>query len=564
MPKIQLLPEELRSKIAAGEVVERPASVVKELIENAFDAGAKTIKVGLKDGGLSLVRVYDDGEGMDEEDLKLCYRHHATSKIKSLKDIFRIVTFGFRGEALASIARVSKLLIKSRFVESPQAYQVLVEYGKLKDFKPCVLAKGTLVEVKDLFSNLPARKAFLRSPRAETNKIAEVVKGLALCFPERNYELKTLSQSTERVLFSWKGGTLKELIAFISEVDQKEFKEVHIKKPPYEIHLVLSATSSTFSHTRYLYTLVNHRLVRDERLNKILLSAIKPFYGHLGYPAGVLHIKTPYHLVDVNVHPAKWEVRFKDEKEVFTLIKEALERAFSKTGIYFEKRDSGLSASAVKEDIPVEYSYKSREEPLRKPEKREEPLSFDFKREDFTYIGSFVNTYLLVERQRNLYLVDQHALCERILFEELKENYETKASKQELLLPILLRLSSRALESLPEKIKVLDKLGFELELIGEKEVLLKSVPSLFKEDIKEVLEEVLEEEFFDERALETRILAGYACKLARKKGELLSKDEARYLLRKMFEKGLSTCPHGRPIYVVMSEAELEKRLKRRL
>jgi DNA mismatch repair protein MutL len=200
MPKISILPEEIRGKIAAGEVVERPASVVKEFVENSFDAQASYIRVVIKEGGLKEISVYDDGEGMDLEDLKLCYHHFATSKIKNLADVFKIVTYGFRGEALASIAQVSRMSIASRREGQDIAYQIEVEGGQELNIKPVNLKKGTVVVVRDLFFNLPARKAFLKSPKTETLKITEVVKGLSLSHPEIRFELKTQDEK-EKILF---------------------------------------------------------------------------------------------------------------------------------------------------------------------------------------------------------------------------------------------------------------------------------------------------------------------------------------------------------------------------
>ncbi len=557
MPKIEILPEEIRSKIAAGEVVERPASVVKELVENSFDACASTVKVSIKEGGIKEVAVYDDGEGIEPEDLRLCYKHHATSKVKSLSDIFRIVTFGFRGEALASIAQVSRLTIKSRHQGFEDAYEVFVEFGKEVSFKPTRLNKGTLVVVRDLFANLPARKAFLKSPRAETIKIMEVIKGLSLCHPEVRYQVKTLSEKGDRELFFWEGGPLKELLSYILGIKSEYFKEVYLEKPPYSVELVLTDTSKTFPHTKYLYTLVNKRLVKDEKLIRLVLNALKPFYGNLGFPAGLVSIKAPYHLVDINVHPAKWEVRFKDERALFSAISGAFEELFKskkriyslpESRFYFQKEE-------VKEDLPVEYTAPKKVVPVKK--------LFSEEQKRYRYLGSFLNTYLLVELEKDLLVVDQHALCERVIFEELKEKYESSVL-QELLIPVLIRISDSAVLYLEEKLNSLRDLGFEINLIGGRELILKRMPAIFKEDVKDVLEEVLEGAFSEVNRVKEEVLAGYACKQARKKGDRLSEEEARYLIEKMLKMGLKTCPHGRPLYFKLSLPEIENRLRRRV
>ncbi|MCD6548372.1 MAG: DNA mismatch repair endonuclease MutL, partial [Thermodesulfobacterium sp.] len=288
MAKIQILPEEIRGKIAAGEVVKRPASVVKELVENAFDAKADFIKIGLKEGGIKEITVYDNGEGIEPEDLKLCYKHFATSKIKNISNIFRIVTYGFRGEALASISQVSKLTITSKHADHKEAYEIKINFGKEVSFKPSRLNKGTLVKVRDLFSNLPARKAFLKTPRTETLRIMEIIKGLTLTHPEIKYEVKSLDENKEKTLFFWEGGNKKELLSYITGLEENFFNEILSDTPPYSIYLVLTDTSKTFSHTKYLYFLVNERWIKDEKLTKMILNVFKPFYGNLGFPAGVI------------------------------------------------------------------------------------------------------------------------------------------------------------------------------------------------------------------------------------------------------------------------------------
>lgn len=556
MPKIQILPEEIRSKIAAGEIVERPASVVKELVENSFDAKAKSIKIILREGGIKETSVYDDGEGIEPEDLKLCYKHFATSKIKNLSDIFKIVTYGFRGEALASISQVSKLTIVSKSVHHSEAYEIGIEFGKELYFKPAKLNKGTLVKVEDLFLNLPARKAFLKSARSETFKIMEIIKGLSLCYPEIRYEVKSLEESKENTLFFWEGGSEKELLSYIIGIEESYFNEILFDSPPYSLFLVLTDTSKTFSHTKYLYILVNKRLIKDEKITKMVLNALKPYYGNLGFPAGLISIRAPYHLVDVNVHPAKWEVRFKDEKSLFLALSKAWEEFFSKKTLYFKKEEFKTSFQ-IKEDLPLSYSEKKisyKKEPLF--------LSPTFKKPFYKYLGTFLNTYLLVEKDEELYIIDQHALSERIIFEDLKAKF-SKSISQELLIPILIKITDSSLSEFEEKRKILNSMGFDLELIKTNEVILKRVPSIFREDVKDVLEKILETPFSDAKDFELEILKEYACLLARKKGDILPEKEIEFMIERFFNGNLLTCPHGRPLFFKISLKEIETKLRRR-
>ncbi len=556
MPKIFLLPQEVASRIAAGEVVERPASVVKELVENAFDAGASLIKIYLKEGGKREIVVYDDGEGMEPEDLKLCYKHHATSKIRSLADLFRVVTYGFRGEALASIAQVSVLTIKSRTEAQDTGYQIRVEFGEEKEFRPVALSKGTFVKVERLFENLPARKAFLKSARAEVLRVSEVLKGLLLCKPDTSCEL----YSEGKRLFEWRGGEVKELLAKITGLKKEAFeKEDFISSPPYKLSFTITSTKNTFKHTKYLYFFVNKRWIKDEKLSRMFLTALKEYFGNLGFPAGVFYLEVPPHLIDINVHPAKWEVRFKDEKAVFEVIKKGLLRVFKGTSKFYYFTPYGSSHSFSASNSSFKPLNVVRDEPL----KEDLPVSYfpekAFSSPDFRVLGSFLDTYLLVERREELYIIDQHALSERVLFERLMEK-EWKGV-QKLLFPEKLSLSEEAEEQFKEKKSALEKMGFEFEERPDG-VYLKGVPRALGECDKILVEEVLESPFSDETKLKKELIASFACKMARKKGDVLAVKEAEYLIKEMFEKGFKTCPHGRPLYFKLSKLEIEKRLKR--
>ncbi|MFN3921864.1 MAG: DNA mismatch repair endonuclease MutL, partial [Caldimicrobium sp.] len=410
-PKIQILPEDLRGKIAAGEVIERPASVLKELIENAFDAGASEIKIEFSKGGLERIAIYDNGEGMSPEDLRLCYQSFATSKIKALSDLYHLKTYGFRGEALASIAQVSRLKILSRERGSSLSFEVFVEFGNERFFKPTHLKEGTLVEVKDLFENLPARKAFLKSIKTERAKNVEIIRALMLTHPEIRFFLKI----DEEEVLSWKGGSLKELFSYLFEIPKENLVESSIKDGPYEVALLITDKTFTFTHGRFLYFFVNKRWIKDEKLTKLIYHLLRKFYGNLGLPAGVISIKVPPHLVDFNVHPAKWEVRFKREQDIYNLLERALtEHNRRQRGSY--SQEIKVVREVVKEDLPLTYAKEIAHKNHRKLEKA--PL-FKEAVPSFKIIGSFLNTFILVEKEEELYVIDQHALAERIHYEEL-------------------------------------------------------------------------------------------------------------------------------------------------
>ncbi|MFN3505085.1 MAG: DNA mismatch repair endonuclease MutL [Caldimicrobium sp.] len=555
--KIKPLPEEIRNKIAAGEVIERPASVIKELLENAFDACASEIKIEFTKGGLEKIIIYDNGEGMSPEDLRLCYKPFATSKIHALQDIFNLQTYGFRGEALASIAQVSRLKIISKEKKEELSFEILVEFGKEKSFKPAQLKEGTLVEVRDLFENLPARKAFLKSIKAERAKNLELIKALMLTHPEIKFSVKIDGEE----VFNWRGGSEKELFSYLYEIPKENLVESTFRESFCQIDLLLTNKNLLFSHGRFLYVFVNNRLIKDEKLTKIIYYVFKKFYGNLGLPAGIIKITMPSSLIDFNVHPAKWEVRFKKEKEVYSYLESAIAKHQSLKKIVFtpeiKTSISEAGAFAVKEDLPMIQYYKNHFYPSK------ERIIFQEEIPSFKVVGSFLNTYILVEKGDDLYIVDQHALAERIHFEELTSK-EFFLVPQRLLLPFLIKLTPEMEDTLEEKLKILEKLGFEMEVMGKGELLVKACPSELIDEAKEVIEKLLEFPQVDFEEVKKELFREIACKMARKKGDFLTTEEKYYLVSKMFQRSLETCPHERPIFFKISLHEIEKKLKRKL
>jgi DNA mismatch repair protein MutL len=555
MSKIQVLPEEIRAKIAAGEVIERPASVIKELVENALDAGAKKIRVELNKGGFERISVYDDGEGLAPEDLRLCYLPFATSKIKNLSDLFSLATYGFRGEALSSIAQVSRLRILSLQRGGDLPFEILIEFGKEVAFRPARIKEGTLIEVRDLFENLPARRAFLKSTKTETAKNLEIIKALMLTHPELAFKVIIDGKET----LNWPGGDLKELFETLFEISPEFLSLSKYERSPYEITLLLTDTRKTFSHGRFLFFMVNHRLLQDSRLTRIFYHLLKRYFGALGFPGGILEITLPPQLVDFNVHPAKWEVRFKAEGEVYKVLEEALESHFRIKRVQTFRETPSPGHFKIKEDLPLEYPTKTGPSPsLGSRSLFEEAPLFSFK-----IIGSFKQTYLLVEKGEDLLVVDQHALSERIHYETLKRRAPS-FYPQRLLLPFLITLTPEMQERLEEKLLHLSELGFEVEMAGEATLLVKGAPSELSEFAQEVLESFLLSPGSNLNEARDYFLKELACRLARKKGDFLSEEEKTYLVKEMFKEGLETCPHGRPLFFRLTLPEIERRLKRRL
>ena len=577
MPKINLLPEELVAKIAAGEVIERPASVVKELVENSLDAGATQIRIELYGGGLEEITVYDDGEGMEPQDLRLSVRRHATSKIKSLSDLYSLLTLGFRGEALASIAEVSRLTIKSRAKGLDTGYELYVEFGKEVSFKPSALKQGTLVSVKDLFANLPARKAFLKSKRAETAKVLEIIRGIMLSHPTVKW--KVLVEGDP--YFEFEPGSEETFLAKLLSIDERYLLTKEYAKLPYHLKLILTSQEKVYPHTRYLYFFVNRRWVKDERLGRLFVSLLKRYYGSYGFPAGVVSISVPPQLVDFNVHPAKWEVRFRREGDLFHLFSSALEELFERRSSFIEARVRKEVKEDL-EDLPLSFDkdvYKVSEEGIKPlyevktnlsyPEaQRAEKPTFSFEkkyipqdsREDFRLIGTFKQSYLLVESGDELFIIDQHALSERIIYERLKAKAGDVCT-QKLIIAKKIPLDEVAFSRFLAIKDELTMQGFLFKILKEGTILVLGVPDyLAGEDVEWVLRSLLEGEV-PTLDLKDELLKRASCLLARKKGEVLSEEEKLYLVERMFRDSLFTCPHGRPIFYKLSLSELKNLIR---
>ncbi len=567
MPKIQILPEEVARKIAAGEVIERPASVVKELIENALDAQASKIEVQIEKGGLSLIQVRDDGCGLEPEDLEVCYLPHATSKIRSVSDLMRIETLGFRGEALASIAAVSKLTIVSRPKEALWGAKLEVAFGKLKGLREAGAQKGTLVQVEDLFANVPARRAFLKSVRVETARVVEMVKLLALGASQANFSL--LIEGRRHFVYQASQGR-RGLLAELSRLPEKELLEECFDSGLYQIELIISPPALKFSGTRHIYFLVNGRVVKDRLLMSAFLQGASVAFPKGQYPAAVLALTLPPELVDVNVHPAKWEVRFREEKEVFNLVRRAVEHSLRPKVSIFPK------AKEQEEDLPLT-SEPSPPEPgpsLREaPDLRDTSSVFSFKVSELqeTYqprsrpIGVLSQKYFLYETPQGLLILDFHAAHERLLYEKIKAAYEAEGlPRQNLLFPQIMTLSAKALERLENHKVIVERLGYRFEPAGPQEIRLLSVPSILGEEGPHALREILEKALASPPGeILKEVFASMACRAAIKAGQEPTLKEAEELLKEIESQGLFTCPHGRPIFWKIDYYEIEKRLGRK-
>jgi len=542
--KVRSLPPELVSKIAAGEVIERPASVVKELVENSLDAGAGRVRVELIAGGKRSVRVIDDGEGMAPEDAELAIQRHATSKISSEEDLQRIVTLGFRGEALAAMASVSRLSLVSR-AEGCPAVRLYVEGGELKERAEVGAPRGTQVEVKDLFFNLPARRKFLKGTGTELGHCLEAVVRMALAYPQvafsalhegrRLMELPPVKEERDRV-----AAVLgRELHPHLTEVEGSE--------GAYSIRGWVTLPPYARGNTRGIYLYVNGRYVRDRLLQRVLGEVYGGLLPRGTYPVAVLKLQLPPEEVDVNIHPTKMEVKFRDPQRVYELLRGALERALA----------------------PTTWSPKATAPPPPPPELREAPTPYaptlpmapPEERPRLRPLGQIGGTYILVEGEEGLLIVDQHAAHERVLYERLRGE---EVPCQRLLLPQVVELSEGEVEALLGQREVLGRCGFELEAFGPRTLAVKAIPTLIRaHEVKQVLQALAGElEEASEDGLE-RARKLLACRGAIKANTPLGEEDMRRLLEELeATPHPRTCPHGRPTAIEITLEELARRFKR--
>ena len=577
MPRIKVLPDSVAQKIAAGEVVERPVSVVKELVENALDAQATEIRVELQEGGKKLIRVQDNGSGMSQEDAVLSFHRHATSKISSEEDLERISTLGFRGEALASISAVSRVVLKTCDGQTERGYQVEREGEKLIRFSEIAFPRGTLVEVRDLFFNLPARKKFLRAERSELSLIVSYLTQVALAYPEVKFYL---ANNNREIINCPAVLSLRDRVYQLFGKKMTEgLMEVDFEDGAYRIYGLSSRPFAGRLDRQHQFFFVNRRPIKDRMLAAALAQAYRGILEKDRNPEAFIFLQVPYDQVDVNVHPAKAEVRFREPQIVYQIILRGVEIAARQESLIKpimlgeeeEKESAEQTASERAGDTGVEsgalaFSFSDLKE-SESGKIREDVSGESFKtRAEFEIIGQYLNAYLVVTREDGLYIIDQHNAHERVLFEKFSELARSgqRAAKQ-MLFPAVINLSASQRLNYEELREELESFGFRLEEMGGNSLALKEYPAVFKEEeAEQILLSVLEEqkgEKFKDRRL--RMLATMACKAAVKAGQRLSVSEMEFLVRELFQTtNPGLCPHGRPVVIKIDRSKIEKTLGR--
>ncbi len=597
---VQRLPDALVAQIAAGEVVERPASVVKELVENAVDAGARRIRVEIRDGGARLIAVTDDGYGMTPDDARLALERHATSKLRELGDLQGIRSFGFRGEAVPAIASVSRFRIRTRARGAEEGFEIRVERGVLQDAHAAGGPEGTRIEVADLFEGVPARRKFLKRASTEWGHISDWLTRAALALPHIHFDV----HRDDRPAFAWPAcdDALDRVAAVLSEEVAAGLVAVERDHGDLALRALVSGPEHHRATGAGIYLFVNGRPVRDRLLRHALLHVYRDILPRGRFPTAILFLAVAPDQVDVNVHPAKWEVRFNDPQAIHQLIRRTVRDAI-------EGR-SWLSGEAVPSVAPEAVGEGRTEHRWSDPQAGPSPISEPAGRSDWLFarpssealglqtdeegtpdparrplrftdlrlLGQLLGTYLIAEDKEGLLLIDQHAAHERVLYERLRAAWlEDGVERQMLLTPLTVEMEAGSAGVIGAHAELTLALGFEVEPFGESAVVVRAVPALLAERdplglLRGLAEELREADRMG-AALEpgTRVLdaadklfATLACHSARRAGDVLPQGEQRALLDALDSiPWAPTCPHGRPVATPLSVAEIERRFGRR-
>jgi DNA mismatch repair protein MutL len=584
--KIRRLSAELANQIAAGEVVERPASVIKELVENSIDAGARRVTITTELGGKKLIRVEDDGEGMDPEDARAAIERHATSKIASAEDLERIATLGFRGEALPSIASVSRFVLRTRARGAGSGTEIRVHGGTVSGVVEAGMAEGTTIEVADVFYNLPARRKFLKSDGAEAAQVSRVVTQLALCYPDVGF---TLTASGRNVLRCPPVPGFRDRLYQIYG-DRPDLVEVRRDSGDVRISGYIAALAEQGPVRGPQHVFVNRRMVKDRTIAHAIMDAYSVASIKERSPEVHLFIDMPHDALDVNVHPTKAEVRFRDQSYIHQVVRRAVADTLGRGpapeltltaaaatlqpatlplptsyGASFPSRWSTAAAPAPAggtlpawESLPADSTVSPSEGAQGSPIRPMMPL------------GQFRDTFIVAVDEEGIAIIDQHVAHERILFERITERLTSgPLESQRLLVPMLVPMAAAAREALRAHAGDLSRLGFEVDLFGGDTVRVDALPAILnRDDCVTALHALAEDlEGLDRGATAAeaikRIAATMACHAAVKANYPLTPDKMAHIIEELRRTAYSTiCPHGRPVMLRLTRREVEKNFQR--
>lgn len=597
---IQILADEVVSQIAAGEVIERPASVVKELIENAIDADASAIAVRTEEAGKRVIEISDNGCGIQPDELEKAVMRHATSKLTSAEDLFHIHTLGFRGEALAAAGSVSRMRITTCTTDGNNGVSITVDGGKITGIHQIGTKQGTIVQVSDLFFNVPARLKFLKSDVTERNQIEILISRYALAYPHIRWQSTHDGKPGIRTTGN---NDYREVLTAIYGVDTaKKLIEIDLKEEGTSVSGFISPVALTRSNRREMNFFVNGRWIQDAQLNSAVIRAYQSLIMVGRYPIAALFISMDPEEVDVNVHPSKAEVRFRAPDKIFGIVHRAVRRSLIFQSpvpeIHSNTRWPGWQASAGSqttsdpltldktpaEGVPVSLWRSDFLQPQNPSDSSnadgettassQQPPDFQAAAQNpvfpiLRWIGQIGGTYVIAEGPDGLYLIDQHAAHERILFEKLIAQASSKIASQSLLEPAIVQVSAWQASLLEENMEILNRLGFRIELFGPATYRILSIPEIFTKGnpaaaVRSIVENFEEDETPLQSEIEKRI-AGRICKsMAVKAGQPLSEEEQRALIRDLeYCQSPRTCPHGRPTMIHLSIHLLERQFGRK-
>ena len=579
MGNIVLLDDLTINKIAAGEVIERPANVVKELVENSIDAGSNKIVIEIKNGGKTFIKVTDNGKGILLDDIDISFERHATSKIRKIEDLETTYSMGFRGEALASIVAISKLTMISKTKDENTGIKVIAKAGDILEKEEVATQTGTSIIVEDLFFNTPVRYKFLKQDSTEFRYIKELIQKIAMA--NLNISFKLLNDG--KTVFSSNGsGDIKDIVYILYGRECKDnIINVDYKECGIKVTGVIGNTLMARDNRKGQIIFLNKRNIKNAMITSSIDQAFKGGIGIGKHGFFILNLEMPADFYDINVHPTKMEVRFKEEDKIYKVVYHAVKNSMLNKDFLGNNEIEAKKESYIENEFEFLTNHFSKDEnnesdksrlwnnnneskEITEENKKQELIKRETKRKiDYKYIGIIFRTYIIIEIKNELFLIDQHAAHERVLYEQIKENYKNnlKNNSQMMLLPEVINLSHKEIKFVQENIELLKNTGFDIDVFGENSIKINGIPDIeYKVNSRNIFLDILDEMLTNERGqikdVEERFIATVACKAAVKANMNLRKEEVDKLIESLLSlKNPYTCPHGRPTTIKLCSAD---------
>ena len=579
MGNIVLLDDLTINKIAAGEVIERPANVVKELVENSIDAGSNKIVIEIKNGGKTFIKVTDNGKGILLDDIDISFERHATSKIRKIEDLETTYSMGFRGEALASIVAISKLTMISKTKDENTGIKVIAKAGDILEKEEVATQTGTSIIVEDLFFNTPVRYKFLKQDSTEFRYIKELIQKIAMA--NLNISFKLLNDG--KTVFSSNGsGDIKDIVYILYGRECKDnIINVDYKECGIKVTGVIGNTFMARDNRKGQIIFLNKRNIKNAMITSSIDQAFKGGIGIGKHGFFILNLEMPADFYDINVHPTKMEVRFKEEDKIYKVVYHAVKNSMLNKDFLGNNEIEAKKESYIENEFEFLTNLFSNDEnkesdkskllnnnneskEITEENKKQELIKRETKRKiDYKYIGIIFRTYIIIEIKNELFLIDQHAAHERVLYEQIKENYKNnlKNNSQMMLLPEVINLSHKEIKFVQENIELLKNTGFDIDVFGENSIKINGIPDIeYKVNSRNIFLDILDEMLTNERGqikdVEERFIATVACKAAVKANMDLRKEEVDKLIESLLSlKNPYTCPHGRPTTIKLCSAD---------